>query len=290
MVQLPFIREIRYRALEMSYFAGKSILITGASAGIGLELARQLGQQNSQLLLIARRGERLKKICEELNQKSIRSFFCEGDVTKIEDLQRAVAQCLEHFGKLDIVIANAGFGVAGELSSLSVADYRRQFETNVFGLLNTIYASEKALEAAHGQLVLVGSVAGFVPLPGNSAYTMSKFCVRALAKALQYEWKKKGISVTHIAPGFVESDIRRTDNLGQLKENHPDPIPSWIRVPTPTAVKEVLRAIQKKKKQKIITGHGKVIILFNQYFPGLIPWLVSLGGIKSRPEPKESLD
>lgn len=251
-----------------------------------MELSKQLVQEGALVFLLARRGDRLRSLCETLNQTGTQALYAEGDVTHPADLEKAVAQCLKAFKKLDIVIANAGFGVAGEVSSLTVQDYRRQFETNVFGVLNTIYASEKALEESKGQLVILGSVAGFVPLPGNSAYTMSKFSVRALATALQYEWKPRGIAVTHIAPGFVDSDIRRVDNKGYLQENHPDPIPSWLRVSTPRAVKEILYAIKKRKKQKVITGHGKIIHFVNQYFPSLIPWVVGLGGIRSRPEPK----
>lgn len=238
------------------------------------------------MFLLARRGDRLRSLCEDLNQKGSQALYAEADVTQPADLENAVSQCLKAFKKLDIVIANAGFGVAGEVSSLSIQDYRRQFETNVFGVLNTVYATEKALQESRGQLVLVGSVAGFVPLPGNSAYTMSKFSIRALATALQYEWKPRGVAVTHIAPGFVDSDIRRVDNEGNLKEDHPDPIPSWIRVSTPRAVKEILQAIKKRKRQKIITGHGKIILCVNQYFPNFIPWIISLAGIRSRPEPK----
>lgn len=270
----------------MSYFQNKTVVITGASSGIGAELARQLYSLGANIFLLARRAERLEQLAKELDPGSRRLGWMQADVTQVGELQAAVKKCIEKFGSIDIAIANAGFGVAGNVSDLKVEDYRRQFETNVFGVLNTVYAVESSLEKTKGQLVLLGSVAGFVPLPGNSPYTMSKFSVRALAKALQYEWKPKGIAVTHLAPGFVDSDIRRTDNQGNLKAEHADPIPSWIRVPTPVAVEEMIKAIQKKKSERIITGHGKIIQSFNQYFPKLIPWMIGVFGLRSRPEPK----
>jgi len=270
----------------MSFFKNKTVFITGASSGIGAEMSRQLHGLGANLFLLARRTERLKQLAGELSATGERVDWAEADVTKAGELSQAVEKCIQRFGGIDMVIANAGFGVAGSVSDLKVEDYRRQFETNVFGVLNTVYATEKQLEKAKGQIVILGSVAGFVPLPGNSAYTMSKFSVRALAKSLQYEWKKKGISVTHLAPGFVDSDIRRTDNLGRFKEGHADPIPSWIRVSTSKAVREMVKAIRKKKGEKVITGHGKMIHCINQYFPSLIPWIVGTAGLKARPEPR----
>ena len=264
----------------------KVVLITGASSGIGYELAKQLFSQGAFLFLLARREDKLKQLAEELDPSGQRISALAGDVTQPQDLVTAVEHCLRSFGKLDIAIANAGFGVAGNVSDLSIEDYRRQLETNVFGVLNTVYAVEKALESTQGQLVLIGSVAGFVPLPGNSAYTMSKFCIRALATALRYEWKSRGIAVTHIAPGFVDSDIRRVDNQGILKAGHPDPIPGWIRMSTPAAVKEILKAIRKRKAQQVITMHGKLILWINQYWPQLIPWIIGMAGLKAREEPK----
>jgi len=270
----------------MERFENKAVFITGASSGIGEELARQLVKQGAQVFLFARREDRLKKIANEIDSTQKKVGWMVGDVSSRSDLDRAVKTMVGTFGRIDIVVANAGFGVAGNVSTLSAEDYERQFAVNVFGVLHTLYSVESELEKSKGQLILIGSVAGYVPLPGNSAYTMSKFCVRALSGALQHEWKEKGITVTHLAPGFVDSDIRRTDNLGQLKADHPDPIPSWLRVPTEKAVSEMLSAIYKKKKQRVITGHGKVILLVNQYLPQLIPWLVSRGGVRARPEPK----
>jgi len=265
-------------------FQNRTVFITGATSGIGRELARQFHQQGANVFVTGRRVDKLEDLVKELGPAGIQ--FLAADVCQIAQLKSAVVRCVEVFGGIDIGIANAGFGVSGALSDLQIEDYRRQFETNVFGVLNTVYALESELEKTKGQLVLMGSVAGFVPLPGNSAYTMSKFCIRALAGALQFEWKPKGISVTHLAPGFVDSDIRRVDNQGKIKEGHPDPIPSWIRVRTDLAAKEMLRAIQKRKNQRVITGHGKAIYLLNQYLVGLIPWIIGRLGLRSRPEPK----
>jgi len=261
------------------------VLITGASSGIGAELARQFLEKGALVCGLARRADRLEAMGRVLDPGGLRTLWLKADVTNEAEVKEAVKKCVEKFQRIDIAIANAGFGVAGKVSEISIEDYRRQFNTNIFGVLYLTYAVEKYLEASQGQLVLMGSVAGFVPLPGNSAYTMSKFSVRALASALCYEWKEKKIGVTHLAPGFVDSEIRKVNNQGDLKEDHPDPIPSWIRCSTSSAARQMIKAIEKRKSEQIITGHGNLIVLVNQYFPKLIPWIIGRFGIKSRPEP-----
>ena len=104
-----------------------------------------------------------------------------------------------------MVVANAGFGVAGSLLKLTNEDYQRQLETNVYGVMNTLRAAHPELQKSQGRAAIVGSVNSFVSLPGNSAYAMSKFAVRALAQSLWAEWRSDGISTTLICPGFVAS-------------------------------------------------------------------------------------
>lgn len=253
-----------------TFFRSKAVLITGASSGIGEELAWQLGQAGAKLTLAARRREQLEDLARRIEAAPSGApapLVVECDVTLDGNLERAVAESLGRWGRLDIVIANAGFGVVGPLTKLSVADYRRQFETNVFGVLRTIYAALPELEKARGRLVLTGSIAGWTASSGASAYAMSKFAVRALSNAITPELRRMGITVTLISPGFVASNIRRVDNQGKLHAGSRDPVPPWLVMNTDVAVRQMLRAIARGKREAIITGHGKILVFLERFMP-----------------------
>ena len=229
------------------------MFITGASSGIGAALARHFASEGADLALAARREDKLREVEASLPKPhgAVRLVRC--DVTQDGELEAAVAQV----GKVDIVIANAGFGVAGNVDAITLEDFRRQFETNVFGVLRTAYATLAELKRSRGQLVIIGSVAGYVPQPGVSAYGMSKFAVRALAESMRMELAPQGVAVTLISPGFVDSDIRRTDNLGVVHPSARDTIPAWLVVPSDRAAREIADAVYKRKRERIVTGHGK---------------------------------
>ena len=252
------------------FFQGKSVLITGASSGIGEELARQLGDGGARLTLTARRTVRLDAIAQRIaagGQPPPVVVRC--DVTRDGDVEHAVAEATRRWGKLDVVIANAGFGVVGALRDLSVEDYRRQLETNVFGVLRTIYAALPEIDKTKGNVVIVGSVAGWTSSPNSSPYAMSKFALRALADAITPELALHDVTVTLISPGFVASDIRRVDNQGALHADAPDPVPQWLMMPTEKAVRQILRAVARGKGAAIITGHGKVLVALERFMPWL---------------------
>ena len=257
-------------SIVQSFFRGKSVLITGASSGIGEELAWQLGQAGAQLTLAARRKDRLAAIAQKIaGTGNPLPVSVECDVTRDGDLERAVAEAVRNWNKLDVVFANAGFGVAAPLKKLTVNDYRRQFETNVFGVLRTIYAALPELEKTRGNLAIVSSVSGWVSTPGASPYSMSKFALRALADALGPELRGTGVKVTVISPGYVASDIRRVDNFGKLHANAKDPVPAWLQLSTPKAVRTTLRAVARGKREEIISVHGKVFVAVERFAPWL---------------------
>jgi len=258
----------------MKKFQNKIVMITGASSGIGAALVREFAQQGAKVAMVARRAERLKTLADEMVKAGLQAFPFVGDVTKEASLRAAVADIHQALGNIDIVVANAGFGVVGPFTQLTVEDFQRQFDTNVNGVLRTIYATLEDLKHTQGQLVLMGSVASYVSAPGASPYSMSKFAVRALAEVLYAELAPLGIKVTLISPGFVKTEIRNVDNYGQYQTASVDPIPTWVRMSAPCAAKQIVKAIAKQKREKIITVHGKIAVMLSYLLPGLVHYVM----------------
>jgi short-subunit dehydrogenase len=264
----------------MSHFDGKVVLVAGASSGIGAALAREFYRQGARLVLLARRTDRITALAAELGGADGRAMAIPADVTRDGDLEQAVAEAVASFGRLDVVVANAGFGVVGRLARLGLDDYRRQFETNVFGVLRTARAALEPLRASRGTLALVGSVAGHVSSPAASAYSMSKYAVRALAEALDGELRSDGVATVLVSPGFVQSEIHQVDNRGRWHAEGKDSVPPWLRMPADAAARQIVLGIRRRRPEVVITGHGKLLVLLSR----LAPWLVrALGRRMGRP-------
>jgi short-subunit dehydrogenase len=268
-------------------FAGNAVFITGASSGIGAALAREFAREGADVALAARRIDRLEALAAEIGKSGRRAVVTPCDVTRDGDLERAVGQARAALGKLDVVVANAGFGVTGKLETLALDDYRRQLETNVFGVLRTVYATLDDLKKTRGRLVLIGSVSGHVAVPGSSAYSMSKFAVRGLADALGHELAPHGVAVTLISPGFIESEISQVDNRGAWRPQAPRrPIPASLVMATPTAARKIVRAVARRRREVVITGFGKAAVALQRHAPWLLAAIIRRFGIKGRREPR----
>lgn len=253
------------------YFRNKSVLITGASSGIGRSLALQLGAAGALLTLTARRADLLATLADELvSIGAARPVISVGDVTHDGDPERAVIEAVSAYSKLDVVFANAGFGVVGFFDRLEVADYRRQFETNVFGVLRTLKACRTEIGRQGGNLVILGSVAGYCATPGNSPYSMSKFALRALARSITPELARAGVCVTLVSPGFVGSNIRKVDNLGRFHSEAPEPMPAWLVVDPERVGRRILCAVAARRSEVVITAHGKLLVAIDRYAPWIL--------------------
>ncbi|HEX3179614.1 MAG TPA: SDR family NAD(P)-dependent oxidoreductase [Methylomirabilota bacterium] len=270
----------------MTTFEGQSALITGASSGIGAALAREFARNGANVALAARRVERLARLAHEIEQTGRRAIAVHCDVTQDAEVEKAAAVTRDTFGRIDVVVANAGFGVVGPVERLTVDDYRRQFETNVFGVVRTVRATLEDVKRTRGRIVVMGSVAGHIAAPGSSPYAMSKFAVRAFAEALGHELVRAGVSVTLISPGYVASEIRRVDNDGTLREAASDPVPGWLIMPSARAARQIVQAVARRRREAVTTGHARAFVFLNRH----APWLVAAGirrfGVKSRPEPR----
>jgi len=233
----------------------------------------------------ARRVDLLEKLVRDIEGLGRRALAVRCDVTREEEVRAAVALTASRLGALDVAVANAGFGVVGPVEQLTSDDFRRQFETNVFGVIHTIKAAMAELEKSRGRLALVGSVSGHLTVPGTAAYSMSKYAVRSLAEALFHELRPKGVSVTLISPGFVESEFRQVDNQGVLHPGAGDPYPRWLVMPVDTAARKIVRAIADRRREIILTGHGKLAVFIQRHFPWALSLFFRWTGYRGRREP-----
>lgn len=254
----------------MGKFTDQVVFITGASSGIGEALAREFASEGAKLVLLARRNEKLKKLAAGFKQAGVPALAIQGDVTAEGDLTRAVETAVAEFGGIDVAVANAGFGIIGRFEKLKLEDYRRQFETNIFGVLRTAYAVLPALKKSRGRLVLMGSVSGHISTPEASAYSMSKFAVHALAAALHAELAPSGVSVVLISPGFVRSEIRQLNSKGEVDLSLVDPVPQWIQMDTAKAARSMVRAIYRRQREAVVTLHGKLLVSVQRHLPSLV--------------------
>ncbi len=269
----------------MGGLLGKVALITGASSGIGAALALEFARRGADVALLARRTDRLASLAAQIGRLGRRALPLACDVTRDGDVEQAVATTIAALGGVDYAVANAGFGVVGNVADLSIDDYRRQFETNFFGALRTIHAAIPAVTRRRGGIALIGSVQGFIALPGTSPYASSKFALRAVAEALWHELRPRGVAVTLISPGFVESELREVANDGSRGAAAPDPLQARLRMPADKAARQIVRAIVGRRRHAVITGHGKLLVLLAHAAPWLLRMFVRALKIGGRKQP-----
>lgn len=204
---------------------GKVVWITGASSGIGKEMAKEWARLGYTVVLSARREELLNQIAQEIHETGGKAFVVLCEVMNEESISQATELIIKHCGRLDIAIANAGFGVYGKIEELSAAEWNRQLQGNVVGLALTAKYAIPHLKKPHGRLGLVGSVAAYLPNPHVGAYGASKAAVANIGQTLQVELKGTGVSCTTVHPGFDKSEIARIDNSGLHHPNKQAPRP-----------------------------------------------------------------
>lgn len=192
------------------------LLITGASSGIGAATARRAVQAGYRVVLGARSEERLRELGRELGGEG-RALARRCDVTSWPEQEALVGAALEHFGRLDAALANAGFGAKRGFREETVEHWRAMVDTNVYGVALSIRAALGAfLDGGRGHMVLMGSVAGRRVLPG-SLYSATKWAVTALGEALRQEVADRDIKVTVVEPGMVDTPFFAERPSGALE-------------------------------------------------------------------------
>lgn len=219
-------------------FVNKVAVITGASSGIGRELARELARKGAKVGLIARRRELLSELSAEIEAKKGIVAFAAADVAEREPTLAAIHDLANRLGPVDLLIANAGVGAPTLLNPVNIGDVEKMIRVNLMGVIYSIEAVlPDMLKRGDGHLAAVSSMAAYKGLPGESAYCASKAAVNSYMEGLRIQLRDHRIAVTTICPGFVATPMTEVNDFKMP-----------FLVQADAAARHIVRALARKKK------------------------------------------
>jgi NAD(P)-dependent dehydrogenase (short-subunit alcohol dehydrogenase family) len=183
-------------------------IVTGSSRGIGLAIARGFAREGADVVLTSRSGASLGRAVEEISQLGTTVLPVEVDVTKPEDLDRMAAVVHDTFGRIDVLVNNAGMPMVAPSESLELEAWRRTLDTNLTGVFLCSQAVGRImLRQGSGSIINIASLTSFLGFPGRTAYSATKSAILGITRSLSSEWAPRGVRVNAIAPGFILTDL-----------------------------------------------------------------------------------
>ena len=256
-----------------NFYKDKVIIVTGASSGIGLASAQKFASLGAKVVLAARSLDKLEKIASDLNQRfaahnsQLIAHCIKTDVTKEEDCKNLIDQTVRHFGKIDVLVNNAGISMRAVFKDLDLTVMKSLMDTNFWG---TVYCTKYALPyllKSKGSVVGVISTAGYVGLPARTGYSASKFAVRGFLETLRIEHLYDGLHVMIFAPGFTTSNIRNVALTADGTPQGETPRNEERMMSAERVARIMARGIVKKKTHMVLTPLGKATLIANRRLP-----------------------
>lgn len=249
-------------------FKNKVVVITGASSGIGKALAFELAQRGANVVLGARQFVTLCEITAEIEKKySVKALAVQADVSKEEDCKALINQTVLTFGKIDVLINNAGLSMRALFNDLDLSVLKNLMDVNFWG---TVYCTKYALPEvlkSQGSIVGVSSIAGYRGLPGRTGYSSSKFAMNGFMESLRTELLKTGTHVMVACPGFTTSNIR-VAALSKDGSSHGETSMEEGKMMSSEKVASIIcDGIEARKRTLIMTRQGKLAVWVNKLFP-----------------------
>lgn len=258
-------------------YKDKSVWITGGGSGLGKAIALRYASLGARVAVSGRRVDRLEETVREIESQGGSGLAVPCDVSKEELIAAAIEQIINTFGSLDVAVANAAFSLKGNIEILETADWRRQFEVNVFGAAMTAKHALPELRKTQGRLALIGSAASLATVPMFGAYAASKYALRAIGQTLAMELHSSGVSCTVIYPGYMDTEFAQIDNNGHFDPNKKK-VTNRFMWSAEKSANPCVRAIHKRKREFTFTALGRIWCWFGVHTPGLIHFFLTRFG------------
>jgi uncharacterized protein len=262
-------------------FQDKVVIVTGASSGIGRDTALAFAQAGARVVLAARHEPALRQVADEIVEKVGSSLatvsdcvlIVPTDVTRDEDVRQLVGTVIERFGRVDILINNAGVGMRALAAEMPLEDVHHLMEVNFHGPLRCIQAVLPHMRKRRGgQIVNVGSVLSMVVAPRNGAYCASKFALLALSDSLRLELQGTGIDVISVLPAYTDTPFFEH----MFRYGSPTRISPFKGQDPAKVARAILRACARRKRQVVLTFSAQLGIWLRRLAPGLLDFAVCL--------------
>lgn len=247
----------------------KVVIITGASSGIGLALSREYAEKGFTVVMAARSKDKLEKYAGELSNKT-KVLAVTTDVTNQEDCKRLIEKTIEKFGRIDILINNAGISMRALFDDMDLRVMRHLMDVNFWG---TVYCTQYALPwlvKSEGTVVGVTSVAGIHGLPARSGYSASKFAMQGFLEALRIENLHKNLHVLIIAPGFTASNVRKSALTADGSPQGKSPRDESNMMSPEKVARKIYKAIRQRRRFIVLTTAGVTVNLVKKIWPAFL--------------------
>ena len=259
--------------VDMKSFNNKTVLLTGASTGIGYAMAHMLSDKGANLIITARGRDKLEDLAKELHAKNTQTHIFPLDISQPNSAQDLFKQIDEANLKVDLLINNAGYGRWGEFTEIQMQDYENMIQLNITSLTELSYLfANKMVERGSGGIINIASTAALYPIPYSAVYAATKSYVLSLSEALNFEYSSKGIRVMAVCPGATESKFveRATENSKRLQQRmskFKDVENSTMRIQSAEdCAKEALDAFLKGKIYVITGRSNRTLYTLSRFF------------------------
>ncbi len=252
----------------------KVVIITGGSSGIGKALAEEFGKNGSRILITGRNKVELDKTVVELKTKGIQIHGFVADASLEEDNKKMAAEAFKLFGKIDILINNAGITMRALFEDVDLSVVKRVMDINFYGVLYATQACLSEIIKNKGSVVGISSIAGFRGLPGRTGYSASKFALNGFLEVLRTEMLYRGVHVLTACPGFTTSNIRNRALTKDGTVQGESPRDENKMMTAEECASHIYQATSKRKNFLVLTTQGKLAVWLNKLFPSLADKLV----------------